>query len=174
MDDMKTDNIGFGQPKNTTIIEIKVTSPPRFVNVFFITFIVISSIIPIIIFLAAKSMQLPIGLGFLISLVVFVASITYLVRLYLWNTYGKEYFLIENNTILFYNDYKYFKDNVVQIKFNKISFGFILSKNGTFYDMKNLPDRDEECRFTILIDDKKHLESDILTRLSFLKKIDDV
>jgi hypothetical protein len=48
----------------------------------------------------------------------------YIIRLYLWNKYGVEVFIVNRNTLETYNDYKYFKDNHRVYDFTKLDIVF--------------------------------------------------
>lgn len=63
--------------------------------------------------------------GLLLSFFMFWGTGIYLLRLALWNKYGKEVFVIEKNKFRHYNDYKYFKDNSKEIEYKKLEVLFI-------------------------------------------------
>jgi hypothetical protein len=52
----------------------------------------------------------------------------YFLRLYLWNKYGEEVFIISNGTLETYNDYKLFKDNRRLYKFTKLDITFFVGE----------------------------------------------
>ncbi len=49
--------------------------------------------------------------GFIISCVIGVMVAGYLLKLFLWNKYGQEVFLIQRDSFVTYHDYKFFRDN---------------------------------------------------------------
>jgi hypothetical protein len=49
--------------------------------------------------------------GFMAGCLILGTCAIYLLRLYLWNTYGKEVYHIKDDEIRSYNSYRYFKDN---------------------------------------------------------------
>jgi hypothetical protein len=53
----------------------------------------------------------------------------YFIRLYLWNKYGEEIFIIKDNTLETYYDYKFFKDNRKLYHFTKIGILFFIGEN---------------------------------------------
>lgn len=53
---------------------------------------------------------------------------SYLFRLFLWNKYGKEVFIIKDNTFICYYDYKLFRKHFQEIKFNTINIYFIYNQ----------------------------------------------
>lgn len=61
--------------------------------------------------------------GFLIGLGVFSLLGFYFVRLFLWNTYGKEVITIGETTVSYYVDYHYFKGNQQEITYEELVFG---------------------------------------------------
>lgn len=53
-------------------------------------------------------------------------------RLYLWNKYGKEVFIIEKNSVIHYYDYKLFKDDRKEIKFKRLEVWFAFEEGSIF------------------------------------------
>lgn len=49
--------------------------------------------------------------GFLISCIIGCGTSIYFIRMFLWNKYGQEVFVIEKDKFTVYNDYGFFKDN---------------------------------------------------------------
>ena len=76
--------------------------------------------IPIIvcIYLATTSEGIP--FGFIITCTVGFLSSGYLLKLYLWDKYGTEVFIIKKKNLVLYYDYKLFKDNYKKIPFESI------------------------------------------------------
>mgnify|MGYP000109833098 FL=1 len=70
--------------------------------------IIISIPIILLIFIVRSGEGIP--LGFLITCIVAIFSSGYLLKLYLWNKYGKECFIIKNGTFLHFYDYRLFND----------------------------------------------------------------
>lgn len=60
--------------------------------------------------------------GFVIGLGLFSLISFYLVRLFLWNTYGKEVITIGETTVNYYVDYHYFKGNQQEITYEELVF----------------------------------------------------
>lgn len=61
----------------------------------------------------------------------------YLFRLFLWNKYGKEVFLINRSKLERYNDYKLYKDNQDSYEFSKIDVLYFLKNTGfSIYELK--------------------------------------
>ncbi|MBF0575565.1 hypothetical protein [Dysgonomonas sp. GY617] len=63
----------------------------------------------------------------------------YLFRLFLWNKYGKEVFLVSRGRLDRYNDYKLYKDNQNSYEFSKIDVLYFLKNTGfSIYDLRDL------------------------------------
>lgn len=60
--------------------------------------------------------------GFIIGLGLFTLIGFYFVRLFLWNTYGKEVITFEDTTVRYYVDYHYFKGNQQEITYEELVF----------------------------------------------------
>ena len=60
--------------------------------------------------------------GFIIGLGLFSLVGFYFVRLFLWNTYGKEVITIGETTVSYYVDYHYFKGNQQEITYEELVF----------------------------------------------------
>lgn len=58
--------------------------------------------------------------GFILTVLLSWLIASYFVRMFLWNKYGEEVFIIQGKTMESYNDYKLFKDNRKTISFNKM------------------------------------------------------
>tara|TARA_R110000823_G_scaffold81814_2_gene185910 strand:- start:152 stop:601 length:450 start_codon:yes stop_codon:yes gene_type:complete len=63
--------------------------------------------------------------GYLIGLGLFSLVGFYFVRLFLWNTYGKEVIEISDSTISYYVDYRYFKGNQQVIRYEGLSYSIV-------------------------------------------------
>jgi len=64
-----------------------------------------------------------ISFGFLLACLIVWIPGGYLLRLGLWNKYGREVFVVEKKKFTHYNDYKYFKDNYKEKDYNEIEIG---------------------------------------------------
>lgn len=73
----------------------------------------------------------------LVCLVAWLIS-GYLFRLFLWNKYGKEVFLVSRCRLDRYNDYKLYKDNQDSYEFSRIDVLYFLKNTGfSIYDLRN-------------------------------------
>jgi len=97
-------------------IEIKAKPPHLALRIVLFSLIVLSAFFLINflvgLFLGNTSLRLlPV-----LAMSVFVLALIYLVRLFLWNTYGKEIIFEENQSIVYLADYKWFKDGRQEVK----------------------------------------------------------
>lgn len=80
--------------------------------------------IPIIFFIYLATTGEGIPLGFIITCIIGFLSSGYLLKLYLWNKYGTEIFIIQKKNLVLYYDYKLFKDNYQKIHFESVQVYF--------------------------------------------------
>ena len=110
-------------------LELKVKRAPSIALYFLLSVAVIIFLVPPLVLIL---LIIPEGEGisfvFLIpwGIALFVSG--YLFRLYLWNRYGREVFIIERRTIVHYYDYKYFKDNKEEVEFENLGVCFASRK----------------------------------------------
>lgn len=95
---------------------------------FLIIVLLISLFIPIIATVYMFEYMEGFKLGILFTYAIFWSSGFYIVRLFLWNTYGREIIEINNDSIHYYLDYKLFKESVKSIKKNNLQIGIIKNK----------------------------------------------
>lgn len=57
---------------------------------------------------------------FFISCMIFISVFCYFMRMYLWNKYGEEVIVINKDTLIVYDNYKYFKDNYKSYHYDTI------------------------------------------------------
>lgn len=90
-----------------------------------------------------------VSFGFIISCIVGFLCSGYLVRLYLWNKYGREVFIINKNEFVMYYDYKLFKDSYRKLYFNSIQVYF--EYNGVLMNISKgiCCSRDAKCNSII-------------------------
>tara|TARA_R110000850_G_scaffold18580_2_gene56790 strand:- start:3369 stop:3863 length:495 start_codon:yes stop_codon:yes gene_type:complete len=63
--------------------------------------------------------------GYLMGLGLFTLVAFYFVRLFLWNTYGKEVIEIVDSTVSYYVDYHYFKGNQKVISYEGLTYSIV-------------------------------------------------
>jgi hypothetical protein len=106
-------------------LELNIKFAPSIVLYFLLSVAIIIFAFPLLILIF---LIIPDGDGvsfaFLIpwSIALFVSI--YLFRLYLWNRYGREVFIVEKQTLVHYYDYKFFKDNRTKIDFKNLGVYF--------------------------------------------------
>lgn len=144
---------------NKTIIELKV----RPANLFFKTILFIIAAIPLFIILAILfsegKIESPFGffLGF-----IFLGGISFfLFRLFLWNSYGKETYIITNNEFTAVNDYKWFKDNKRAVSnYSKMELFYAYADNTSklfeLYETNHI-NKEEELVIIFLIDEVPYI-----------------
>ncbi|KIX20059.1 hypothetical protein SY27_16215 [Flavobacterium sp. 316] len=127
-----------------------------------------------ILFLAFVSVALPIlgmvfrfmdggsfHFGFIIGLGAFSLIGFYFVRLFLWNTYGKEVITIGETTVSYYVDYHYFKGNQQEITYEELVF-----------DIEPIGFEEEKLgRLIIAANDKDFIHSSVNMDLRELEEI---
>lgn len=60
----------------------------------------------------------------------------YFIKLYLWNKLGEEVFIIKNNELEVYNNYKYFKENHRHYQFTELYITFFVGTEAFFANKK--------------------------------------
>lgn len=66
--------------------------------------------------------------AFVAAFIISAVIAAYLLRLFLWNKYGKEVFIIKDNVFISYYDYKLFRKHFQEIEFNTINIYFIYNQ----------------------------------------------
>ncbi len=100
---------------NDNQIILRRGSSPLFARILLLIFTIISFVAPIGATIAALLIGLDFGLGILISYAVFWGFGVYFLRVFLWNSYGKEIISFYNDKIIYNADYKYFKDGRTEV-----------------------------------------------------------
>ena len=107
---------------NEKNLVLKVKKSPLFVRgiMFFFTFI--SIFLPLTGIIISIGMGKGLHIGYFISLFLFGLIGFYLLRISLWNTYGKETIELNTLTIEYEANYGWFKDGKKTIEYNNIVF----------------------------------------------------
>lgn len=84
----------------------------KFLLYFIITMALLIFLCPIVVFIILASIGEGVPFGFFITCVISTLVSGYLMRLYLWNKYGKETFILEKNSLSLSRDYKYYNISV--------------------------------------------------------------
>ena len=138
----------------------------RIVSIFILTEIII------FIFLANQAFSDKDIKMFLILITIFIIFIGFPIKYLLWNTYGKEYLIVNTKSLSFYYDYGFFKTRLRTIKFRDLASGFdkIHLKDNKeygkilFYDYNkdnNLPELIHETTVILSSDQAEKLISEI-------------
>lgn len=119
---MNTGNIILEKSGKRLVISISQerSKIKKHVVIFLLMLIITGFSIPIITLIFAIS---EIKITFIITLMVFWGSAIYFLRLLLWNLYGMEKLILDDNKLIFYNDYRFFKDNFIEESFTNIEIG---------------------------------------------------
>jgi hypothetical protein len=94
--------------------------------ILFFAFVII--ITPIVALAIMMSSGNGISLGFIITCIVSFLISQYLLKLYLWNKYGKETFILQKDKLISYNDYKFFKDSYKEMYYKSMRICIMLNE----------------------------------------------
>lgn len=128
---------------------IKVDKVLLFPKIILLILSFIGIIIPMIILLYFSNNIKP---GFIISIIIFFVTSFFFIRLLLWNIYGKEVYIIKKDSIIILNDYKFFKEKVLEINFFK---SVVIS---------TIDNNDLHSYFSIMVNNKIHQSSILLEK----------
>lgn len=136
------------------IIKGNNTNKKALIPLFILSLLSILIPLVVLIYLMRSSEGLP--FGFVVSCVVFVLVFGYLMRLYLWNKYGREVYIIGKEEFILYYDYGYFKDNKFHCRYKTINV--LIDYNGRLRKVtRKLLETIENTKFiyiTFFVDDK--------------------
>lgn len=107
--------------ENGMQLEIYGKKAPTLILSFLISFAFAIFLVPILIL--CYLLHIGEGIPFATILTWIIAWLVsgYLTKLYLWNKYGKEVFIVKDNLFRHYYDYHLFKDNHIMYQFKKIA-----------------------------------------------------
>jgi len=106
------------------ILTLKVKKAPLFVRSIMFLFAFLFFMIPLIVMILGIAMGQGMHIKYLISLFIFGLLGFYMLRISLWNTYGKEIVILNKDKVEYYADYGWFKDGKKLKEFNQqIEFG---------------------------------------------------
>lgn len=100
-------------------IHLRITTPPK-PGCATTALAAIASVIILLPIVVGLLILDEITFGFILTVLLSWLIASYFVRMFLWNKYGEEVFIIQGKTMESYNDYKLFKDNRKTISFNKM------------------------------------------------------
>lgn len=106
------------------LLTLKVKKSLLFIRSFMFFFAFLFFLLPLAGMMFGLVMGLGLSIGNFISLFIFGVLGFYMLRVALWNTYGKEVINFDDNRIQYIADYGWFKDSKKEHKFNSaIEFG---------------------------------------------------
>lgn len=106
-------------------ITIVGAKSPLLVRTILTLVISISGLIPILVMTYMMTIGDGLHFGLAISIIIFWGLGFYLLRIILWNTYGKEILNLDQNKIQYFADYKFFKDGRQELTPDKIEVEII-------------------------------------------------
>lgn len=118
---MKTEQIKFENNR----LELAVKRPTHFVTIFLVSAATLCIIAPLIIF---ANLMFQSQKGFRIETMTVVLSLIpivfglFLLRMFIWNFYGKEVYSFENEKLEFWSDFKFFKTEKKSFKIKDVNF----------------------------------------------------
>lgn len=110
--------------ENQITLKVKKTKKFLFLNLIFLSLFGILGVFFIILIIFSNGTEG--AFGYIVIFLIYIASSIYLLRLALWNRYGKEILTFQNNQIIYTADYKLFKDKIAE--FDKDSFSISILK----------------------------------------------
>lgn len=115
-------------------ITILSSRTPLFIRTVLTFIISICGLIPILVAIYMMTIGDGLHFGLAISIIIFWGLGFYLLRILLWNTYGKEILNLDQNKIQYLADYKLFKDGRQELTPDKIEIEII---NENSFDSEN-------------------------------------
>lgn len=110
---------------NPDRIEIDHVNTPRAIRAILTLILAICVLIPILVTYFAFAKGDGPHFGLFVSFLIFWGLGVYLLRILLWNTYGKEIITLEQDKISYLADYKYFKDGLKELKIKNLDIQII-------------------------------------------------
>ncbi|NVO02830.1 MAG: hypothetical protein HXX09_09035 [Bacteroidetes bacterium] len=112
-----------GSPKS--ILTLSVPKSSRFTRIILIFFTIFFFIMPILSTIFIIYFEQELKFGFAIFYIVFWLAGFYFLRLFLWNSHGKEVLTFGKEKISYFTDYKFFKDRRISISNQLINIEII-------------------------------------------------
>nr|WP_321235130.1 hypothetical protein [uncultured Psychroserpens sp.] len=116
-------------------LTLRVNKSPIFVRALMFLFAILFFVLPILGFVSYASMGKGLHIGSFVLIFLFGLMGFYLLRLALWNTYGKEKLSFKTNECTYLADYGWFKDAIKTKEFKTYTFsikpiGYIEDQKG--------------------------------------------
>ena len=111
------------QHENNGRLEVilETVKAPFSIRLFLGIFMVIGFLTPVAVFILNLYKDLDFGFSFVTTVIIGLLVGFYLLRLILWNTYGKEYLTLYSDKIEYQCDYKYFKGGMKTLNGRQIT-----------------------------------------------------
>ena len=115
---------------------------------------------------------LDIGVGYVITLIIFLGSSIFFFRNFLWSLHGKEVYDISSNKLEYYYDYKLFKDNLNSLLLSDLKIGYCKKNNPNDVIMHSKMGRvdDFDC-YLVFVNKEEFIKSSIAVHY---KNVNDV
>lgn len=155
--------------ENGMQLEIYGKKAPTLILSFLISFAFAIFLVPILIL--CYLLHIGEGIPFAIILTWIIAWLVsgYLTKLYLWNKYGKEVFIVKDNLFRHYYDYHLFKDNHIMYQFKKLQYTLIKRTNGKDKSPKHI--KNGESHIVAFKVDKQFVNSYNTLPMSIINQI---
>lgn len=159
--------------KNNDKIEIELLAgrPKRF---FLLKCIIVFSIIAPIAILVAFLIFFDdslINFTFIFTFLIFWGVATYFIRLYLWNRFGTEHYIISQNKLNYFYRYKYFKDRNRNIDFKSLKIGKLKDNTILFLNDSNFEINNSKYSLVFYIDNEETIITETKISLSDIIEI---
>lgn len=122
--------------KNNEII-ISSQPSPLIARIILKFIIIISALIPIAAVIAMIISEIGFHFGVLISFILFWGIGIYLIRVFLWNKFGREILSYQPDKISYLADYKYFKDSIREISTDNLDASKVEKESGVIVKFSN-------------------------------------
>jgi hypothetical protein len=122
--------------KNNEII-ISSEPSPLIARIILKLIIIISALIPIAAAIAMVISEIDFYFGVLISFILFWGIGIYLIKVFLWNKYGREILSYQPDKISYMADYKYFKDSICEISTDNLEASKVEKESGVIIKISN-------------------------------------
>lgn len=102
--------ISFSEDQRQIHLQLSNYKAPLVGRLFSLLLCLLALLLPIILFAFSRTgneAQQPIHFGFFIVFALMAGVSFYFLRLFLWNSFGKEHLIIEPNTLIHYYDYRW-------------------------------------------------------------------
>ncbi|WKK81536.2 hypothetical protein [Marivirga arenosa] len=102
---------------------------PKIVRFILTLLLVMSFLIPFIAFYVAIDYKIGFQFGIVIAFLIFWGIGFYILRVILWNTYGKEVLTLNADKVRYIADYKFFKDGYQELDTKDLRVEIVLDSN---------------------------------------------